>query len=86
MLAELDQTGESIAAFARRRGVPTWALYQARRKQRKDGPAKLVAVEVAEAITVDHDFELVVDDVTLRISSAFDEAALTRLIRTLRAC
>jgi lambda repressor-like predicted transcriptional regulator len=86
MLAELERTGESIAAFARRRGVATWALYQARRKQRKVESAKVVAVEVTEPASVDHDFELVVDEVTLRIPAAFDEATLTRLIRTLRAC
>lgn len=87
MLAELDRTGESIAAYARRRGVATWALYQARRRRRRDAePARLVSVELEESDAGQQEVELVVGDVTVRLPRRFDEAALVRLVRTLRAC
>ena len=86
MLAELDRTGETIAAYARRRGVATWGLYKARRRQRSAAPAKLVSVEVGEPLARQASLELVVGDVVVRVPSGFDEDELSRLVRTLRAC
>ena len=35
LLAEQEASGLSVAAFARERGVPTWTLYDGRRRLRK---------------------------------------------------
>ena len=86
MLAELDRTGETIAAYARRRGVATWSLYKARRRQRSAAPAELVSVEVGEPLARQASLELVVGEVVVRVPRGFDEEELSRLVRTLRAC
>ena len=95
LLRELEESGETVVTFAKRRGVPAQTVYgwtKRRREKRRKPPSgqrskrDLVRVMVAGAEPATSiAYELVVDGVgTVRVPSGFDEGDLARLLRTLR--
>ena len=93
LLLELEASGQSLAAFARERGLETWRLYEARRKAGGGGPRRkrrhaveLAPVEV-RAATPASPLELALSSGhLLRIPAGFDEAELRRLLGVLAGC
>jgi hypothetical protein len=99
MLAEFDASGESAAAFARARGIPTWKIYHAlsRRSGKarpRGGAAKaaqpaLVPVRVVESAPTSSPapLELVLaGGHLLRIGADFDAELLRKLLGALARC
>jgi hypothetical protein len=96
LLDELEQSGLSVAAFARDRGVPTWRLYEGRRRrQRKAASDKsdsrpasqFLPIQLAPEPTSGEAFEVELrGGRTVRVPSGFDEACLRRLVRALESC
>ena len=95
LLRELEGSGETAAAFAKRRGVPVQTVYGwTKRRREKSGkrPAnrksrkELVRVSVGRSEpSTAIAYELVLDGFgTVRIPSGFDEGDLVRLLRALR--
>lgn len=90
LLTELEASGESVAEFARRRGIATWKLYTARRKssggRRKGIQPDLVPVRVVESVQA-RPLELALaSGHVLRVPPGFDETELRRLLGVLAAC
>jgi len=99
MLAEFDASGQSAAAFARTRGIPTWKMYHEltrrsgkarprRRAAEAEHPA-LLPVRVVESrpATAPAPLELVLaGGHRLRIGADFDAALLCRLLGALAQC
>lgn len=91
LLAELGASGESLAAFARERGLSTWKLYKARRMlECAEGAAavfeRVRVVGTGEApappsIEVEHSCGH-----RLRVPVGFDAATLRRLVEVLESC
>jgi hypothetical protein len=94
LLSELERSGESVKAFAKRQGVSAWTIYQWRRRygsrpagHKRPTKSGFIAVKVPDKANSAVSFEVVVGGATtLRVPMGFDEAELTRLIRVLRAC
>ena len=93
LLLELEASGQSLAAFARERGLETWRLYEARRKAGGGGPRRkrrddvgLAPVEVRAATSEDPLELALTSGHVLRIPSGFDEAELRRLLGVLAGC
>lgn len=93
LLTDLEASGQSLAAFARERGLETWRLYEARRKSGGGGPSRKrrQAVELApievRATTSAGPLELALSSGhVLRIPTGFDEAELRRLLGVLAGC
>jgi hypothetical protein len=93
LLLEIEASGQSLAAFARERGLETWRLYEARRKAGGGGPRRkrrrvvdLAPVEVRGPIPAGP-LELALSSGhLLRIPVGFDEAELRRLLSVLAGC
>jgi hypothetical protein len=93
LLADLEASGQSVAAFARERRIETWRLYEARQKARRaeairgrSGRNDLVPVAVRPPATgVAMELALSSGHV-LRIPAGFDEAELRRLLGVLTGC
>ena len=92
-VAELEKSGESVAAFARRHGVSAWTVYTWRKRfgsgrvqQSKTSSSKLVPVEVVDTDSGHTPIEIVIRDVSIRVTTGFDERDLTRLLRVIRSC
>lgn len=87
LLQELEASGESLAAFARSRGLRSWKLYKARRKLR---PAKrgveLVPVRVVDEPRAEAIGLVLACGHRLEIPRNFDEALLRRLLGVLASC
>ena len=89
LLAELAKSDESLAPFARRRGLSTWKLYKARRKSTAKRPAapafeKVRIVHptvVSSCIEVEHS-----SGHRLRVPAGFDEVTLRRVLAVLGSC
>ena len=89
LLEEQQQSGLSIAAFAKSRNVAPWTLYNARTRARKkvhEGFSEVAIVsEHRDAPT--EPLELVLPSgLTLRVGSDFDDVALRRLLGVLATC
>lgn len=93
LLAEIERSGESVAALARRRGLSTWKLYRSRGasagsrpRQHRSKPAELVPVRVVPPVGA-APLELALAGChVLRIPAGFDEAELRRLLGVLAGC
>jgi len=93
-LEEIEQSGSSVAAFARERGLPSWKLYEERRRRRQrrrkreiQAEPEFVPVRLAPVRTSEAPFELLLrGGRKLRIPAGFDEATLQRLVRVLESC
>jgi hypothetical protein len=93
LLRELDASGQSLAAFARERGLETWRLYEARRKAGDGGPRRkrrraveLAPVEVRVPSPAAPLELALASGHVLRIPAGFDEAELRRLLGVLTGC
>jgi len=89
-LAELERSGETVAAFARRHGLSAWTVYDWRRKhggarRRRQPRAEVVSVEVVPSEQTGV-FEVVVGDLLVRVPLGFDDDELLRLVRVVRSC
>lgn len=85
LLAELQTSGESLAAFARSRGLTTWKLYRAQRAKRPDrfDPIRLIErpSPTAEPIELVH-----AAGHRIMIRPDFDSGTLQRLLEVLASC
>ena len=91
LLAEQRASGQSIAAFARKRGVPAWRLYDVRRALRKrtarGKSADFVQVHIKPLPAASSAIEVELDaGVRLRVPANFDADDLRRLLGVLAAC
>ena len=87
LLKELEASGESLAAFARTRGVRSWKLYKARRKLRPSKPeVELVPVRVVDEPRAEAIGLVLAFGHRLEIPRNFDETLLRRLLEVLASC
>ena len=89
LLEEQQQSGLSIAAFAKSKNVAPWTLYNARtRARKKEGSGfSQVAIVGGRCDAPAEPIELVLPSgLTLRVSSDFDDVALRRLLGVLATC
>jgi len=89
LLAELDESGLGVAAFARDRGLKPHNIYIARRRLRSSGSAATIfdPVRFAGAIASGSTFELELRaGHRLLIPTDFDPSSLRRLLEVLAAC
>lgn len=86
LLEDQKRSGLSVAAFARKHGVPVWKLYQAHRTRRKR-PGGFVEVAVDREDQVGVPLELVLPgDLRLQIPHGFDETTLRRVLGVVGSC
>lgn len=89
-LAELDRTGESDAAFARRRGISTQRLRYWRRQVEPTKSPAFVAVSVAKAKDATEEIAIRVDGLSVCVREDIDVEHLARIVGALarrpRAC
>ena len=89
LLAELADSCDSLASFARSRGLSTWKLYEARRKcSAKKAPAPIFdPVRIVAAPAPSSPIELEHSSGhLLRVPSGFDATTLRRVIEVLESC
>lgn len=96
ILAELSTSGESVAAFARQRGLSAWTLYDWRRKYgttgepEPRGPVRqapsLARVRLKDASRDAGDFEVRVGAVAISVPYGFDDRELLRLLTVVKSC
>jgi len=94
LLAEQRTSGESIAAFARSKGVHPWALYNARAIERRRAN-RSASTRLAEVRVVDDPSERppqgavelgLPSGISIRLTRNFDEVALRRVLGVLSSC
>jgi len=91
ILEELEQSGESVQAFAKRRGISAWTIYDWRRRfggsrrraRRTVTKSTLIPVRVDTGATSAVSFAIELNGVVVRVPAGFDEAELVRLVRAL---
>lgn len=87
LLREQADSGLSLAAFARERGINTWKLYRAKRKLRPASKPAFDPVTILAGGTAPSAFELELGGgLVLRIPPDFDEGILRRLVGVLVSC
>jgi hypothetical protein len=89
LLEEVRTSGESIACFARRRGLSTWKLYQARRKLDKLRVAEpiLDPIRLLDARGFATTIELETRrGQVVRVPAGFDAETLRRILELLESC
>ena len=93
LLEELEESGLSVAAFARERRISAWTIYSWRRQkrerqvQKEDGSAPFIQVKVAPSGSFPAPLEVELNDgVRVRVPSDFDEHVLRRLLGVLASC
>ena len=89
LLEEQQDSGLSIAAFAKSKNVAAWSLYNARTRARKEqeAPFSEVAIVNERRAAPTDPIELVLPSgLTLRVRSDFDDVALRRLLGLLATC
>ena len=89
LLVALTESGESLLAFARSRGLSTWKLYKARRQGKPEAIATAVfdPVRIVDASLATTPIELEHSSGhRIRVPQGFDEATLLRLIEVLESC
>ncbi|MCP3915684.1 MAG: IS66 family insertion sequence element accessory protein TnpB [bacterium] len=90
LVGELEESGLSLAAFARMKGEPTWRLYGWRRRLKRKSPASepaFVPVRIVDAPNPPAPLEIELGcQRRILVPPGFDEAALQRLVRVLEAC
>jgi len=93
LLAELSESGLSVAAFARDRGVSAWTIYSWRRQERERGqveedePAPFIQVKVAPNREAPAPLAIELrDGLRVHVPTGFDEHELRRLLNVLSSC
>lgn len=89
LLAELEASGESLAAFARARGLAAWKLYEARRAGDSDAEATpgFTRVHVTQATRGDARLEVQLPTGhVIRVPDDFDTSTLRRVVEALSSC
>ncbi len=91
LLDEQQQSGLTIAAFAREQGIPAWRLYHARqaRDARRSRSLDLVEVGVdpVHVPPTASDLEMVLPNgLRIAVPTTFDESTLRRLLSVLASC
>lgn len=94
VLSDLERSGQSVAAFARERGLSPWTLYKWRRDS-AGGATRLIAapepdfvqvtVRPAEAPRSALQLELE-GGLRVNVPAGFDEGELRRLLEVLTSC
>ena len=77
-LAELARSGESVAEFARRRGISAQRVYYWKRRVGETRPPAFVAVPLAPARV--GQIEIVADGVTIRVREDLDLERLAEIL------
>ena len=97
LLADLESSGLSVAAFARARGIPAQRIYWIRRRARmaasRDSDTPVVSREFSEIVVAERQshpsppIELCLQTgISIRVSADFDELVLRRLLGVLAPC
>ena len=94
LLAELEASGQTLAQFARDRGIAKWRLYEERRKARRGGSgrsrrrrrARFAPVRVTEDSRAEPLELVLAAGHRVRIPAGFDETLLRRLMGVLASC
>jgi len=92
LLRELEASGQSLAAFAKTRGLRSWKLYKARQRLRGSGSRRrrsldLVPVTVVEPVVRSAPIDLVLaSGHRLVLTHDFDEVLLRRLLGVMASC
>lgn len=91
LLAEQEASGLSVAAFARKHGLPRWLLYEGRRRLRKraerDKKAAFVEVKVRPLRPAPRPIEVdLKTGVRVHVPVGFDAGELRRLLGVLASC
>ena len=95
LLEAQAESGMSLAAFARERGVSNWKLYKAKRAAKPRGaatfdPVTIVADQASGQSVAESSAQLFALELgpglVLRIPPDFDELALRRVVDALVAC
>ena len=94
LLEEQRGSGQSIAAFARGKGVQPWSLYNAqaidRRRALRSSEAQLAEVRIVDAPAQQDSrasLELALPSgIAIRVTRDFDEVALRRVLGVLGSC
>ncbi len=86
LIEDQKRSGLSVAAFAKKHGIPVWKLYQAGRTRRKRG-SDFVEVAVSPDESGTSPLELVLPgNLRVCIPPDFDEPTLRRLLGALASC
>jgi transposase-like protein len=93
ILAELEASGQSVASFARERGLPAWTLYEWRRRLASRKPVGAagepdfvrVVVTPQRPSTSALQVELGTG-ARIHVPPGFDEGELRRLVEVLSSC
>ena len=91
LLEDLDESGMSVAGFARGREISAWTIYSWRRQERErkheDGSAEFIRVRVAPKREGPTPLEVELSDgVRVNVRAGFDEGELRRLLGVLASC
>jgi hypothetical protein len=95
VLTELEASGETVAGFARQRGMPAWRLYEWRRKSqarpptrscRGEGLPSLAAVKLRDEPKLAGSFEMKLGAAVVTVPYGFDERELARLLKVVGSC
>ena len=94
LLEEHRGSGQSIAAFARSKGVPAWSLYNAqaavRRRTRQGSEARLTEVRVVDEPAEPGGQGVIKltlpSGLTIGLARDFDEVTLRRVLGILASC
>lgn len=89
MLGQVERSGETVAAFARRTGIPAHRILRWRRRLRETETAgraaQFVPVRVMAEARAEGAIEVVIAGRTVRVPAEFDEVALVRVLRAVLA-
>jgi hypothetical protein len=86
LIAHQEQSGLSVAAYAREHNLPKWKLYEARRSLR-ERDSEFIEIDVGPADVGDSPLEIVFPgDLRVRVPHDFDAACLRRLVGVLSPC
>ena len=88
LIAQQERSGLSMAAFARKHGMPKWKFYEGRRALR-DRDSEFLEIEATpvDVHAGDAPLEIIFPgDLCVRIPHDFDVASLRRLVEVLRSC
>jgi hypothetical protein len=90
LLRELKESGGTVAAFARARGLAPWKLYKARRgtadAARRKRRTSLIPVRVVDEQEAKPLELILASGHRLAIPAGFDESSLRRLMGVLATC
>ena len=87
LIAHQEQSGLSVAAYAREHDISSWKLYDARRALRKRDPEFIELDMDRVEVVADASLEIVLPhDLRVRVPPNFDADSLRRLVGALSSC